>query len=150
LGGVLVTTAAALTTAVLNHRWQREGVQQERINERTRELRQERREAYSRYWTKATSLLRYLEHAASGSQTVTRAHLADFRAQRIELDEAAGIAYLVSPSDITQGIIDTQVAFDDVFDNLPAEHERYKDSFEALAEKFGTVVHKMNGTLTDP
>jgi hypothetical protein len=51
LGGVLVTSAVALTTAVLNHRWQTHSVQQQLLQEHLERLRQERRETYARYWS---------------------------------------------------------------------------------------------------
>jgi hypothetical protein len=51
LGGVLLTSAVALTTAVLNHRWQTQAAERQLLQEHGRQLRQERRETYARYWS---------------------------------------------------------------------------------------------------
>jgi hypothetical protein len=51
LGGVLLTSAVALATAVLNHRWQAQRAERELREEHVRQLRQERRETYLRYWS---------------------------------------------------------------------------------------------------
>jgi hypothetical protein len=51
LGGVLLTSAVALTTAVLNHRWQAQAADDQGRKERDRQLRQDRRETYARYWS---------------------------------------------------------------------------------------------------
>jgi hypothetical protein len=51
LGGVLLTSAVALTTAVLNHRWQTQSYQRQLLQEHFERLRQERRETYARYWS---------------------------------------------------------------------------------------------------
>jgi hypothetical protein len=51
LGGVLVTGAITLTTAIINHRWQREEAERQVVDERVKQLRQERREAYASYWS---------------------------------------------------------------------------------------------------
>ncbi|MEU1519937.1 hypothetical protein ABZ490_48835 [Streptomyces sp. NPDC005811] len=51
LGGVLLTSAVALTTAVLNHRWQTQAADDQGRKERDQQLRQNRREAYARYWS---------------------------------------------------------------------------------------------------
>ena len=50
LGGVLLTSAVALITAILNHRWQMESKTVERGEDRVRQRRQDRREVYARYW----------------------------------------------------------------------------------------------------
>jgi hypothetical protein len=50
LGGVLVTSIVALTTAFLNRRWQREAAGEEVVRERARELRKERRAVYGTCW----------------------------------------------------------------------------------------------------
>jgi hypothetical protein len=49
LGGVLLTSSVALITAVLNHKWQKEGRKDEFRKEQIRLLRQERNAAYSNY-----------------------------------------------------------------------------------------------------
>lgn len=51
LGGVLLTSAVALTTAVLNHRWQTQAAERQLLQEHGSQLRQERRETYARYWS---------------------------------------------------------------------------------------------------
>jgi hypothetical protein len=50
LGGVLLTSVVALTTAILNHRWQTRAAQRQLLHQHARQLRQERRETYARYW----------------------------------------------------------------------------------------------------
>lgn len=50
LGGVLFTGAFALLNSILGNRWQEKSAQLKAIEERTRLLRQERREAYAAYW----------------------------------------------------------------------------------------------------
>jgi hypothetical protein len=49
LGGVLLTSIAAICTAVLNHKWQAEGKEEDFAREQRKLLRQERREVYGRY-----------------------------------------------------------------------------------------------------
>jgi hypothetical protein len=51
LGGVLLTSAVALTTAILNHRWQTQSAERQLLQEHVAQLRQERREAYIQYWS---------------------------------------------------------------------------------------------------
>jgi hypothetical protein len=63
LGGVLLTSAVALVTAVLNHRWQTQTAQRQLRQEHDRQLRQERRESYARYlsaWNRLSQQLRTL------------------------------------------------------------------------------------------
>ncbi|WP_420077026.1 hypothetical protein ACOAKG_29255 [Streptomyces sp. JL3001] len=60
LGGVLVTSAVALTTAVLNHRWQAQTTQRQIQHERDKQLRQERRETYAKYWNSWNRLMHLL------------------------------------------------------------------------------------------
>lgn len=50
LGGVALTSLAALGTTILNHRWQARREARQRTEEHARQLRQERREAYADYW----------------------------------------------------------------------------------------------------
>ena len=59
LGGVALTSAVALTTAVLNHRWQKSSSNEQLLREKANQLRQERRDAYSNYWLAAQ---RYVEN----------------------------------------------------------------------------------------
>lgn len=47
----MVTSMVALTTSVLNHRWARETAERQSNQERDKELREQRRRAYARYWT---------------------------------------------------------------------------------------------------
>jgi hypothetical protein len=49
LGGVLLTGLFALATAIVNHRWQEETVRRQANEERHRQYRQERKEAYAEY-----------------------------------------------------------------------------------------------------
>jgi hypothetical protein len=50
LGGVLLTSAFSLTTAILNQRWQTMGAEHEALEKHVKELRRERRETYAAYW----------------------------------------------------------------------------------------------------
>jgi hypothetical protein len=50
LGGVLITGAIGLATAMLNHRWQTRGREQQRLVQHGAQVRQERRETYTAYW----------------------------------------------------------------------------------------------------
>jgi hypothetical protein len=50
-GGVLLTSAAAIIMAILNHRWQTESANRELLQEHIKQLRQERRETYAQYWS---------------------------------------------------------------------------------------------------
>jgi hypothetical protein len=51
LGGVIVTSVVALATSILNHRWARETTERQSSQEWHKELREQRRQAYARYWT---------------------------------------------------------------------------------------------------
>ncbi|MFF3459616.1 hypothetical protein ACFYXH_36025 [Streptomyces sp. NPDC002730] len=67
LGGVLLTSAVALTTAVLNHRWQTQTADNQGRKERDQQLRQDRRETYARYlsgWNRFIRQLRELQRTA--------------------------------------------------------------------------------------
>ena len=50
IGGVLITSIIGLTTAMLNHRWQARGAEQQRLLQHGAQVRQERRESYAAYW----------------------------------------------------------------------------------------------------
>ena len=50
LGGVLITGGVGLVTAMLNHRWQARGAEQQRLLQHGAQVRQDRREAYVSYW----------------------------------------------------------------------------------------------------
>lgn len=50
LGGVLVTGVIGLTNAILNHRWQSQGTERQRLQDHNTQVRQERRESYVGYW----------------------------------------------------------------------------------------------------
>ncbi len=66
LGGVLLTSAVALATAILNHRWQAQSAQQQLRQEHVQQLRQERRETYARYgsaWNRNNHQIRALHDA---------------------------------------------------------------------------------------
>lgn len=60
LGGVALTSAVALGTAILNHRWQRQTAQRQILQEHVTQLRQERREIYLRYWSAWNRLIHEL------------------------------------------------------------------------------------------
>jgi hypothetical protein len=49
-GGVLITSVVALTTAMLNHRWQARDAEQGRLLGHGAQVRLERRESYAAYW----------------------------------------------------------------------------------------------------
>ena len=50
LVGVLVTGLISLITATLNHRWQSQSTEQQRLQDHNTQVRQERRESYVGYW----------------------------------------------------------------------------------------------------
>jgi len=50
LGGVLIAGVIGLATAILNHRWQARGNEQQRLLQHGAQVRQERRETYAAYW----------------------------------------------------------------------------------------------------
>lgn len=50
LGGVLIAGVIGLATAILNHRWQARGDEQQRLVQHGAQVRQERRETYAAYW----------------------------------------------------------------------------------------------------
>ena len=50
LGGVLVTGLVSLVTVTLNHRWQSQGTEQQRLQDHNTLVRHERRESYAAYW----------------------------------------------------------------------------------------------------
>jgi len=56
LGGVLLTSIVALTTAILNHRWQRQNTENLAHEQRATALRQDRRDVYVRYLTAESQL----------------------------------------------------------------------------------------------
>ena len=71
LGGVLLTSIVALTTAILNHRWQRQNTENLAHKEHATALRQDRRDVYVRYltaeshvWTVYHETLRELRRSA--------------------------------------------------------------------------------------
>ena len=51
----------ALTTAILNHRWQVENADRQLLQEHVKQLRQERRETYAHYWSTWNHLNHHLE-----------------------------------------------------------------------------------------
>jgi hypothetical protein len=51
LGGVLLTGTFALTTAILNHRWQERNTQQQANRQQIEQFREEWLEAYVAYWS---------------------------------------------------------------------------------------------------
>ncbi|MEV5412993.1 hypothetical protein AB0K60_29680 [Thermopolyspora sp. NPDC052614] len=61
LGGVMISGLIGIGSAALNHKWQRQAAEQNRLVEQERQLRQERRETYANYWRAWNSLIRVLE-----------------------------------------------------------------------------------------
>ncbi len=50
LGGVLITGVVSLATLTLNHRWQAQGAERQRLQDHNALVRQERRDSYAGYW----------------------------------------------------------------------------------------------------
>jgi hypothetical protein len=50
LGGVLITGIISLGTLTLNHRWQAQGAERQRLQDHNTLVRQERRDSYAAYW----------------------------------------------------------------------------------------------------
>jgi hypothetical protein len=50
LGGVLLTGLISLVSATLNHRWQAQGSERQRLQDHNTLIRQERRQSYVAYW----------------------------------------------------------------------------------------------------
>lgn len=50
LGGVLITGVISLATFTLNHRWQAQGAERQRLQDHNTLVRQERRDSYAAYW----------------------------------------------------------------------------------------------------
>jgi hypothetical protein len=51
LGGVLFTGAFAIVNSILNNRWQERNAKLKGIEEREKQIRQDRREAYASFWS---------------------------------------------------------------------------------------------------
>jgi hypothetical protein len=84
LGGVLLSSVVAIFSAVLNHRWTRENVRQQREDELAKELREQRRQAYanyilalSRYDTQTDELMSGIRQRASEGQNGATARTAE-------------------------------------------------------------------------
>lgn len=50
LGGVLITGMISLATFTLNHRWQAQGAERQRLQDHNTLVRRERRDSYAAYW----------------------------------------------------------------------------------------------------
>jgi hypothetical protein len=90
LAGVLITSAIALTTAVLNHRWQARSAERTLQWEHSKQLRQDRLEIYARYWSTWNRLTQHYRVVSEGVRALDppSSNLADARA-RIAPDVSA-------------------------------------------------------------
>ncbi|WP_331721225.1 hypothetical protein [Streptomyces sp. NBC_00212] len=108
LGGILLTSAVALTTAVLTHRWQRQAADDQGRKERDQQLRQDRRETYARYWSawnRFVHQLRKLQRTAleqQGSGAPIPTELTE-QTQEAELGwrDAADALFLICGQDVS-------------------------------------------------
>ncbi|WP_144070104.1 hypothetical protein [Nonomuraea indica] len=100
LGGVLISGAIALITAVLNHRWQSEAAQRNFDWEHSRQIRQERRETYAQYWTAWNALMRILERGRDNIES------ADLAAAEALWREALDAMFLICGSKVLEAGIE--------------------------------------------
>jgi hypothetical protein len=82
LGGILLTGALALITAVLNHRWKEEEEHETFARELTKDLREKRQSTYQEYWasfailnSKQKPIARAIEKGESPDSDIVKAAL---------------------------------------------------------------------------
>jgi hypothetical protein len=118
LGGVLVTSAIALLTAILNQRWQARSSEGALRWEHTKQLRQDRLETYARYlsaWNRLTQQYLEVKNAvmALDSPPATEADAkalipidvsAELRAADIAWRDAWNLAFLMAGKDVGEAL----------------------------------------------
>jgi hypothetical protein len=108
LGGVIVTSAVALITAALNHRWQRQSTQDSETREQVKALRQERQAAYARCLIEAHKFHRKVYDLRIEQDPGTRTPLVtEISSLDSHMREAYVTAMLVSKDDIARELAET-------------------------------------------
>jgi hypothetical protein len=118
LGGVLLTSLVGLAGAILNRRWQTQNAGQQLLQEHHKQLRQERRETFVRYWAEWNRFnyqLRALRDAVTEAQDLdnppasVKKYLEDrtpelveaTRAAEMDWREAADAIFLIATPAVT-------------------------------------------------
>ncbi|MFF9908994.1 hypothetical protein [Streptomyces sp. NPDC013457] len=120
LGGVLITSAIALVTAILNHRWQTRTAERGERWEHTKQLRQDRFETYSHYlstWNRLTQQLLEVKTViaaldpAPSDPLEARARIpaetaAEFQAATASWREAFNLVFLIGGQEVVDALND--------------------------------------------
>jgi hypothetical protein len=125
LGGVLLTGTFALSTAILNHRWQQMSTQQQVTHQQMEQLRQDRLEAYVAYWSALQAydvILRAL--AERPEESVDSELMQQLRQARSATRNATARARLVSSDEIhtaiNEHLAERRGLYQDALDRKPA------------------------------
>ncbi|MFC8918365.1 hypothetical protein ACFT5C_21610 [Streptomyces sp. NPDC057116] len=120
LGGVLITSAIALATAILNHKWQTRTAERGVHWEYSRQLRQDRLEIYSKYlsaWNRLTQQLLEVKKAvdaldpAPPDTSEARARIpadiaAEVQAATASWREAFNLVFLIGGQEVVDALND--------------------------------------------
>lgn len=158
LSGVLITSMAALSTAVLNNRWRKQDAERQFRQRHAEQLRQERRETYAHYlstWNRLTQRFRDVAeqvnmldpHPSSAEEARERisADLVDqVRAAEVEWHEAGNKLRLVAGSEVNQAFV---AHLRETITRLGAS---WRGEYEGGRATHGALLKTMREEIIDP
>ncbi|WP_433246027.1 hypothetical protein ACQPYK_44510 [Streptosporangium sp. CA-135522] len=109
LGGGLLTGTVGFVTVILNQRWQARNEDRRLLNERTTQLRQERREAYLGYWSTWDRLYHEIQalydELLSSPQHVSPEVVERMHVAELAWREAANALFLIGGADVAEAAV---------------------------------------------
>jgi hypothetical protein len=144
LGGVLLTSAVALTTAILNHRWQMESKTLEKREERAKRRREDQREVYARYWK---SQEQYRERLAEANSSRQEVDIGSIEAVRLPWLEAYYEVILIGNESVHNYVQVHARLLDTLLQAVVANSAYSKDDMESYEKATSRLLASMRAEI---